>query len=93
MKDSLGLQNQNPFRTMFISDYIHNMCHLRISSEHQGSDYDILRYMRGWRYVPAFPHFLLYNLKIPYEFPFEIVFKKLGMHFTISQVERQLVLI
>lgn len=92
-RDSLGLQNQNPFRTMLMSDHNHSMCHLRILSEHQGSGYDIFRFMRGWRYIPAFPHFWLYNLKIPYEFPSEIIFKKPGMHFTISQVERQLVLI
>lgn len=89
-KDSLGLQNQNPFRTMFMSDQNDNMCHLKILSEHQGSGNDILGYMRGWRYIPAVPHVLLYNLKIPYEFPFEVVLKKPGMHFTIFQVERGL---
>lgn len=92
-KDSLELQNQNPFRTTFMSGHNHNMCHLRILSDHQGSGHDILRYMRGWKYIPAFPHFLLYNLKIPHEFPFEVVFKKPGIHFTISQAQRQLVLI
>lgn len=60
-KVSLGLQDQNPFRPMFMSGHSQNMCHLRILSEHQGSGYDTVRYMRGWRYIPAFPHFLLYN--------------------------------
>lgn len=46
-KDSLGLQNQNPFRTVFRTDHSRSMSHLRILLEQQISGHDILRYMRG----------------------------------------------
>lgn len=56
-KDSRGLQNQNPCRTIFRTDHSQSMSHLRILLEHQISGHDILRYMRGGKHVPAFPYF------------------------------------
>jgi len=56
-KDLPGLQNQNPFRAIFRTDHSHSLSHLRILSEPKISHY-ILRYMKLWRHIPAFPYFL-----------------------------------